>query len=219
MCREFSRDQIDESIVLPEKVLTRPRAPRSNDDVLDFHRASGNFPKPFSFALLTTASARSSMRSSTINAADLSSGFRNSFMSIASAHSHYSVTSSTSSVSFNPTSGSPRKIRQIFSPVLPDEILAGLGERVTVVQSFDDGWCLVGRENSPFATTAKSLFKPAASVENNIELGVVPAWCFMKPVQGLTTERPVRSTSLGITVQMDAPGHSSRDEILSWSNF
>jgi len=58
-----------------------------------------------------------------------------------------------------------------------------------------------------------------APAESEVELGVVPAWCFLKPVKGLRAERPVRSTSLGITVQMDGPSFSSRDEILSWSNF
>jgi hypothetical protein len=48
-------------------------------------------------------------------------------------------------------------------------------------------------------------------------LGVVPAWCFLKPVKGLRAERPVRSTSLGITVQMDAG--PARDSLVSWSNF
>jgi hypothetical protein len=117
------------------------------------------------------------------------------------------------------TTGSTRKVRQIFDPVLPDELLlSGVGEELTLVQSFDDGWCLVGREHSTFAAPAKSLFKKG-DVNNDVELGVVPAWCFIKPVQGLKTERPVRSSSLGITVQMTGPAFSSRDAVLSWSNF
>ncbi len=42
--------------------------------------------------------------------------------------------------------GATRKVRQVFDPVLPDEILVKLGEQLTIVQSFDDGWCVVGRE-------------------------------------------------------------------------
>jgi hypothetical protein len=128
--------------------------------------------------------------------------------------------STNSSVDSNPTTGTARKIRQLFNPVLPDELLvARVGEQLTVVQSFDDGWCLAGREHGTFVATAKSLFKQNVAPESEVELGVVPAWCFLKPVAGLRAERPVRSTSLGITVQMSGPGFSSRDEINSWSNF
>lgn len=119
----------------------------------------------------------------------------------------------------NPTTGTARKVRQVFDPVLPDEILIAMGEQLTVVQSFDDGWCLAGRQNSTFVSNAKSLFRQNVAPESDVELGVVPAWCFLKPAPGLRAERPVRSTSLGITVQMSGPGFSSRDEINSWSNF
>lgn len=189
----------------------------TNDDILDFHRQSGTFPKPFTFALTAgspkpAASSNESPRSSWIRYSGASS----------IASSRFSVISSSSSVDSAPTAGSPRKVRQLFSPVLPDELLlTGLGERLTVVQAFDDGWVVVGRSGSVFASAAKSMFKSSsgAPAESDVELGVVPAWCFLKPVKGLRAERPVRSTSLGITVQMDGPSFSSRDEILSWSNF
>lgn len=72
------------------------------------------------------------------------------------------------------------------------------------MNSFDDGWCIVGRD---------SMFKPG-----EVELGAIPAWCFMKPVQGLRAERPMRTASLGVTITLDAePG--TRDEVMSWSNF
>jgi hypothetical protein len=32
-----------------------------------------------------------------------------------------------------------RKVRQLFSPVLPDELVLSLGEKVTLVKAFDDG--------------------------------------------------------------------------------
>lgn len=54
----------------------------------------------------------------------------------------------------------------------------------------------------------------------DVEMGAVPAWVFVKPVKGLKAERPMRSSSLGVTVEMDAgPGFSSREELVSWSNF
>ncbi|KAJ7170595.1 hypothetical protein C8R43DRAFT_875389 [Mycena crocata] len=211
----FSREQLTRSVVLPDKVLTRPGPARgaTNEDILDFHRQSGTFPKPFTFALTAASPPPSSPRSSWV---------RYSGASSFSDRGRFSVISSSSSVDSSPTTGAPRKVRQLFNPVLPDELLlTSLGEHLTVVQAFDDGWVVVGRSNSTFAATAKSMFKSSsgAPAESDVELGVVPAWCFLKPVKGLRAERPVRSTSLGITVQMDGPSFSSREEVLSWSNF
>ncbi len=101
---------------------------------------------------------------------------------------------------------------------MPDELLlTSIGEQLRIVQSFDDGWCVVGRKNGLVLQTAKSLFKSTPLPENDVELGVVPAWCFIKPMNGVRVERPVRSSSLGITVNMEGP--SARDDLVSWSNF
>lgn len=216
----FSRNQMGPAIVLPDKVLARPGL-ATREEIVNFHRQSGNFPqafaaKPFSFAL-----SAGSPRSSTLEPPlpNRTSVFRNSFMSGSSSQNRFSVMSTASSSS-SFTAGTARKVRQLFSPVLPDELLlTKLGEHLTVVQSFDDGWCVVGRENNAMFHTAKSLFKQTPVAENNVELGVVPAWCFLKPVKGLRAERPVRSTSLGVTVQMDGPGSASRGDLISWSNF
>ena len=118
-----------------------------------------------------------------------------------------SVASSTFSAVSSMLGGvKSRKVRQLFSPVLPDELVISLGEKVTVVESFDDGWCIVGRD---------SFINPA-----DVEMGAVPAWCFVKPVKGLKASRPMRTTSLGVTVQIESgPGFSSREEVISWSNF
>lgn len=220
----FSREQLTSSVILPDKVLISNRpAPvqETPQDILEFHRQSGNFPRPFSpkpFAFALTAAAPNPRGS--IVQLNRSSMIRNSFMSTASTVSRFSVISSSSSVDSSPTTGTTRKIRQLFNPILPDELVTTLGERLTVVQSFDDGWCVVGRENTSNFNNAKSLFKsPSAQAEPDVELGVVPAWCFLKPVKGLKAERPVRSTSLGITVQMEGPAFSSREEVISWSNF
>lgn len=213
----FSRNQIDSMVILPDKVLTRPN-PRTREEVMEFHRQSGTFPKPFSpkpFSFALSAVSPPTPNSPT-QGSFLSFGSSSNPGSRNSRHSVYSVMSAYSTVD---TTGTTRKVRQIFTPVLPDELLISrVGEELTLVQSFDDGWCLVGRENSTFACNPKSLFKKG-DVNNDVELGVVPAWCFLKPAQGLKTERPVRSSSLGITVQMAGPSFSSRDAVMSWSNF
>ncbi|OBZ72100.1 hypothetical protein A0H81_07741 [Grifola frondosa] len=73
-------------------------------------------------------------------------------------------------------------------------------------KSFDDGWCIVGRD---------SMMNPG-----DAELGAAPAWCFLKPVKGLRAERPMRISSLGVTVNLDVgPGFEGRDNVMSWSNF
>ena len=100
-----------------------------------------------------------------------------------------------------------RRVRQLFTPILPDEPTLALGERVSVLRSFDDGWCVIGRD-MPYGQPGE------------VELGSVPAWCFVKPMKGLRSERPVRSSSLGVTVQVDLDGpQKPRDDIISWSNF
>jgi hypothetical protein len=195
----FSRHMIDSTVILPQKALLVPQPA---------------LPKPF------TRTPTSIAPSAGARLADMNSfgprelpHARNSFMST-NRYSEISWISGTSTVST--TSGTTRKVRQQFEPILPDELLPLVGERLTVVQSFDDGWCVVGRENSTFVHTAKSLFKPQEP-GGNIEIGVVPAWCFLKPVKGLRAERPIRSSSLGVTVNMEGP--SSRNDLMSWSNF
>ncbi|KAF7330499.1 hypothetical protein MVEN_02489300 [Mycena venus] len=214
----FSREQLTRSVVLPQRVVTRPERGVTDQDILDFHRQSGTFPKPFTFALSAGSPAPAPA-----DGASRSSWVRYSNASSLATSNRFSVISSSSSVDSTPTTGTPRKVRQLFSPVLPDELLlTSLGERLTVVQAFDDGWVVVGRTHGAGSALAqpKSLFKSASPAEgDSVELGVVPAWCFLKPVKGLRAERPVRSTSLGITVQMDGPSFSSRNELLSWSNF
>lgn len=190
---------INSAVILPQKSLAHLAVP------------SATIPRPFArTSSLFPPSAEPRL-------ADLNpDGPRQSRSSSMSTNScnRFSVLSSTSTI--GNSSGSTRKVRQKFDPVLPDELLPSLGERLTIMQSFDDGWCVVGRESSTFVQTAKSLFK-SPELGQNIELGVVPAWCFLKPLKGLRAERPIRSTSLGITINLDGP--SSRNEVMSWSNF
>ena len=190
----FSRHMIDSTVILPEKALLNSAHPR-----------------PFTRTPASLSSSAGALLPN-LNSWELPQS-RNSFMSTKS-YSRFSSMSGISTISTS--SGTTRKVRQTFEPVLPDELLPLLGERLTVVQSFDDGWCVVGRENSTFVHTAKSLFK-SQEPGGNIEIGVVPAWCFLKPVKGLRAERPIRSSSLGVTVNMEGP--SSRNDMISWSNF
>lgn len=232
----FSRSQITSCIILPEKALTRTSRAAANDDIINYHRQTGTFPRPFapappSFSLTPPRSSilnPNSKRSSFGLSAPFPTFARHSFASSERSLSRFSVSSAaSSSASSLQATGHFRKVRQLFNPVLPDELLlTRVGERLTVVQSFDDGWCVVGRDGAvpKAASGPKSLFKSstdsaAGDADPNVELGMVPAWCFLKPVKGLRAERPVRSTSLGITVQMDGPGFASREEVISWSNF
>lgn len=108
-------------------------------------------------------------------------------------------------------------MRRKFTPVLPDELLLGkVGERLTVVKPFDDGWCLVSHVNH------EALARGSGLAARGDHLGVVPVWCFMEPVRGQRPQRPVRRSSAGISVEMDAQfkaGGKRRGEVMSWSDF
>lgn len=194
----FSRMQLTSDVVMPAKAVLRSDATR--EEIIDHHSGEGNLPRPFAPFTFAMNSPRQYLEagdklSRPASTASFASSFRHSFLSSRPV----SVLSTTSSLESN-----KRKVRQTFNPVLPDELVLSLGERVAVVQSYDDGWCIVGRD---------SIFKPG-----EVELGAVPAWCFMKPVKGLKAERPMRSSSLGVTVNLDAPG-AAREDLISWSNF
>lgn len=111
-------------------------------------------------------------------------------------------TSSASSMS----SSQARSVRQLFKPVLPDELpLTRVGEYLNVLESFEDGWCLVIREiwrarRSSFASMLSFLDRDRqiANSSNQLHIGVVPAWVFVKPLKGLTVERPIRSSSVNV---------------------
>ncbi|KAN0132835.1 hypothetical protein V8E53_009200 [Lactarius tabidus] len=203
----FSREQLTASIVLPHQTIIRPDV--TKDEILRYHTETGTMTRPFSNTASTLVppsipGARPISTVSFLSAGGDTSPRRGSFFGFIG--SRPSSTVSTQSASSTILGVEGRKVRQLFGPVLPDELVLSLGEKVTVVQSFDDGWCIVGRD---------SLVKPG-----EVEMGAVPAWCFVKPVKGLKASRPMRTSSLGVTVQLDAgPGFSSRDEVISWSNF
>jgi hypothetical protein len=206
---QFSRANLTASIILPHQDIVRPDA--TKDDILRYHIENGTMTRAFSNASSTlvppTSPGFPSSRPVSIvsfASADGPPSPRSiSFFNLGNRRLS-TVSSFSAASSFRGVEG--RKVRQLFSPVLPDELVLSLGEKVTVVKSFDDGWCIVGRD---------SLLKPG-----EIEMGAVPAWCFVKPVAGLKASRPVRTASLGVTVEMDAgPAFSSREEVISWSNF
>lgn len=150
-----------------------------------------------------------------------SSGYSNSFASSPrSPPGLCSPCSSRSSSSFQ-----ARRVRQIFQPVLPDELtLSRLGEHLHVVQSFDDGWCLAARDNHHGSRSSLSIFsssrlstKIEGSAEN-VALGFVPAWVFIKPMKGLRVERPIRSSSADV-LSSGPSALDSRKCVISWSHF
>ncbi|KDQ57355.1 hypothetical protein JAAARDRAFT_70263 [Jaapia argillacea MUCL 33604] len=208
----FSRANLTPNVIMPAKTIMPPDA--SREEILDYYTSAGTVPRPFrpfSFALdapleppsPTYSQHRSSRGGHRSSVSSFLSVTRNSFLSVTGSNRRASTASTCSSFG---DSNQRRKVRQMFDPVLPDELVVSLGEGLTVVQSFDDGWCIVGRN---------SVFKP-----EEVELGAVPAWIFVKPVKGLRAERPMRTASLGVSVQLEAPpGFSSRDEVMSWSNF
>ncbi|KAG8711367.1 hypothetical protein FRC11_002992 [Ceratobasidium sp. 423] len=117
------------------------------------------------------------------------------------SHSH----GRTDSAASGATNVVTRKVQTAFPPLLPDELVLSVGEKVTLLQTFDDEWCVVGRDRF-----------------GEVEVGAVPAFVFTKLRAGEKIERPMRSTSLGVQVEMSsAPGAawSSREEVISWSNF
>jgi len=117
--------------------------------------------------------------------------------------------------------GQTRIVRQKFTPQLPDELLLGkIGEELTIVKPFDDGWCLVSR-----LAHSASPEEPRTTVHGDY-LGVVPAWSFMEPSRGQKQkpQRPVRRSSAGISAEMDVQfkaeaGRKRRSKAMSWSDF
>lgn len=211
----FSRAQLADGVVMPQKVDLRSNA--SRDEIIQHYTEEGTLPRPFApfmgeggFKLTPPppigGSGDASPTSNRSSSASFLSIARNSFLSVPNRSSHrFSVASVATTASAGTViSGAHgvRKVRQVFTPVLPDELVISVGERVTIVNSFDDGWCIIGRDG----------------YSGVIELGAVPAWCFIKPSPGLRAERPLRTSSLGVTVNIE-PEDRHRNDVISWSNF
>lgn len=196
----FSRQQLTPLIVLPDKAILRPNATR--DEIIGHYTAEGTLPLPFAPFMGASPISPISPEGKRKSTASWISFNRDSFLSPNSPRrSRFSISSMGSNASSIAT-GSQRKVRQLFNPVLPDELVISLGQQLNIVNSFDDGWCIVGRNG----------------FSGEVELGAVPAWCFIKPSPGLRAERPMRISSLGVTISIEA-SPDIRDNIMSWSNF
>lgn len=118
---------------------------------------------------------------------------------------------------------------QTFQPLLPDELGLREGERLGVLRHFDDQWCIVTRETP---NSNPGVGGTPGSNGGVLEIGACPAWVFepRPPPEGFT--RPMRSSSLGVTVSMRMPAiapvpepaapakpWAAREEVISWSNF
>lgn len=210
------------TVVFPQKVVV-PRPAQIASPSRHDHASSSEvpaacatpLPRPRALSNLNPSHPRHSRGSS------VSSGYSRSSPrlppGLCSLHSRESSRSSASP--------QVRAVRQFFQPVLPDELpLSRVGEQLHILQSFDDGWCLVAQNNSPRSRSSLSIFNPSrlsARVESsgdNVQVGFVPAWVFIKPMKGLRAERPIRSFSAG-GLQPGVDTAESRDSVISWSNF
>ncbi|KAI6125633.1 hypothetical protein EDD16DRAFT_1474199 [Pisolithus croceorrhizus] len=189
----FSRENMTASIVLPDKVLLRQA------------HSAGPSSTPALFVQSQPISASDPPLQAPISPLNLAH-FRLSRVSTHSTHSPIahpsfmqSRTSSFSAGSAGSASLHSRPVRQLFEPVLPDELpLTRLGEYFAILESFDDGWCLVGTQ---------------------LDIGLVPAWVFVKPMKGLTVERPMRVSSVDALKLGLGGAEPTRDTIVSWSHF
>ncbi|KZT02624.1 uncharacterized protein LAESUDRAFT_762743 [Laetiporus sulphureus 93-53] len=194
MSNPLPRSPLSNSVTMPPRVALRKNA--TEEEIVQYYSSQGRLPRPFA---PFTASNGDSNRLSAVSA--LRPQSTGSFFSMVSSYSSRRGSTASSLSAFD--DGHKRKVRQLFHPTLPDELFLSLGERIAVINSYDDGWCIVGRD---------SMLKPG-----DVELGAVPSWVFMKAVKGLRAERPIRTSSLGVTVTLDAPG--PRQDVISWSNF
>lgn len=226
----------------PEMARQRQQSTNSREEVFRYHRYMGTVPRPFSLSMDSTSSAPRIITSPTpfndANPAtppslpplsEISPGLvpflgsnRQSFQNPSTLQvpqpekdKRWSAVSSV--VSISSPEGDIRKVRTLFDPILPDELrVAHLRERLTVIQSFDDGWCVVGRDTSGANTSILS--GTSDGEDSKVELGVIPLWCFLNHGKGEVPERPARTTSLGITVM--EPAADDESEVTNrWSNY
>lgn len=127
----FSKDQMSESVVLPEKAVIRANG--SKKDIIDHYAAEGKLPRPFAPFMgsadklsVPSADDKPSKRQSTASWISIP---RHSFLA---PSRRSSIASLAESIGSGHGAGSDkRKIRQVFNPVLPDELVISLGESLT----------------------------------------------------------------------------------------
>ena len=136
----FSREQMTESVILPEKAVIRTNSPGGDakKEILDHYAAQGTLPRPFAPFMgsadrlsvgppaASSSSEKANNRQSTASWISIP---RNSFLAPSSHRS--SIASIGSVISKSSSSADKRKIRQVFNPVLPDELVVSLGENLT----------------------------------------------------------------------------------------
>jgi hypothetical protein len=212
------------TVVLPQRAMINP------EGITKYKKASGTFSRPFGPISDNTYSLKMSL------SPDPSPSQRSSYASTTDGNA--AVLSAFPPPPVKRFSGllalsgrallSPQldslPVRQIFPPVLPDELrLTRLGERLTVVKSFDDGWCIVSRakHRSHYHSNSVSSYITRSGTNGGVEMGAVPTWCFAKPIDGRRPERFIRRSSLGMLMDMGAgicPG--DRDEgVMKWPAF
>jgi len=219
---------IASTVVLPQRALI------SQEGIAKYNNTSGRFSRPFG-PISDNLSTSIRPSSSNCPVSVMSQSQRSSYAStidgnaaVLSAFPPPPVKrfSGLSALSINALASpvpEDQLVHQIFTPILPDELrLTRLGERLAVVRSFDDGWCIVScpKYRSPCHSNTGSPHSTKSDM-NGMKLGVVPFWCFVKPVDGLRSERPIRRSSLGILD--NATGFSPRDRkkggIVNWPAF
>lgn len=129
---QFSREQMTESVVLPERVVIRVDGTNANGEILDHYAAQGALPKPFAPFMGSVAHlAASSPEEKDANRQSTASWISVPRNSLFAPSSRSSISSIASSMVSGSAGGDKRKIRQMFNPVLPDELVVSLGESLT----------------------------------------------------------------------------------------
>ncbi|KAF8522540.1 hypothetical protein JB92DRAFT_3110642 [Gautieria morchelliformis] len=241
LIRSVSRHNLTPSVILPlpmplPAALPRPPKfspepaihpsgrPMSSVEVVAHHQAAGTMPRPFSPGNLTQRTPTHQAKGHRMSPASASFSF--SRASILSAMRPDSPSSSLrSSLSGSRLDSGVLRVRHVFAPLLPDELVLRPNEKVTLIQTFEDGWYIVGRK-SPFHAPAPA--KPSGyafgqgTPADEVEIGAVPSWVFEKRTHGSPKpERPMRNVSLGVTLvdQGNIGLGGAREDVISWSNF
>jgi len=90
-----------------------------------------------------------------------------------------------------------------FQGLLPDELDVRVGDKLSLLQIFDDGWCVCVAENRPGST----------SNNQDMMMGCVPLRVFERAPKGQKDTphmREVRTTSLAVTVE-------NKPRLVSWN--
>lgn len=113
------------TVIMPQKAVLRPDA--SKDEIVRHYTTEGTLPRPFAPFMGGDLSGEPDKKRSSVSSF-LSVG-RNSFLSLGSSSHRFSVASAATASSVGAVG--KRKVRQLFTPVLPDEFVISLGESVT----------------------------------------------------------------------------------------